>query len=400
MRHSLPLLRFFPEGFRSTAQRWWWGLFALSILLSGLVFGWIFWARIPADQFAHVDYIQGVLLGKEPFLPNFLFFLVIILLALGSTQKVTLALVMTACLALSVGAKYWLSLRFTQHELQRHQLQGRSLPSLLFVSLFLLLWCFNLPGPSNFMLGQFSPNLWHNSTMIFLMPFAVGLFGISWQYILQPRKGLLWLMALLIVLNILIKPSFYFCFLPAFGLMMLWQHGLKPAFWQSLWPLLVGLLLLGIEYWFFYVLEHPESTHIEQAGIALDPLAVWTHYSRNPVLSFLASTAFPLSVGILFPSVWREEKAYVYSWLLFLFGLVLFIFLIEEGERAFHGNFGWQLFAANYMLFLTSLGILIKQYYLDRWQNRAWILLAIFILHLFSGLIYFQKLSQYQYTAF
>lgn len=72
-----------------------------------------------------------------------------------------------------------------------------------------------------------------------------------------------------------------------------------------------------------------------------------------------------------------------------ILGLVIFSLLSESGLREFHGNLGWQVLAANYLLFLACLTDLLTIYRTEgarRWRWR--IAVAAFLLHVAAGLVY------------
>ncbi len=76
-----------------------------------------------------------------------------------------------------------------------------------------LLFVFALPSVLIFnnlyYLGSFSPNIWHNSTTIFVIPFVILLYRESCQQLLPFNSKRLWIIVLLILINVCIKPSFY-----------------------------------------------------------------------------------------------------------------------------------------------------------------------------------------------
>src|SRR5690606_6565554 len=136
----------------------------------------------------------------------------------------------------------------------------------------------NLPNRISFtwLIGQFSPNLWHNSTIIFLMPFALLIFKDSLHYLEGNfSKGTILRMIVLLPISMLAKPSFFFVFGPAFGIMSLKNFGLKKRFWVAITPIIsgAGLLIFQILQIYFFYPYH------QDAGFRIDPFYVWSNWS-------------------------------------------------------------------------------------------------------------------------
>ena len=110
---------------------------------------------------------------------------------------------------------------------------------LLFVVFLLLLVC-PIPYANpfnplvNYFLGKVSPNIWHNSTTIFLMPFAILLFWKSYQVLSGTQKENTLLISMLVILNVFIKPSFFFVYVSVFPILLLFQFGISRSFFIKL----------------------------------------------------------------------------------------------------------------------------------------------------------------------
>ncbi|MEM9025241.1 MAG: hypothetical protein AAGB22_15950, partial [Bacteroidota bacterium] len=152
---------------------------ALSLLVLGIA-GFIVWAGIyvtPSDIITHNGFAHKVHLGEMQYRPHFLYYLVLSLTTFFSTNIDTLHLASIAILTPWVWFKYQLARQYLFGELPTVQPDGTRwwAASLLGIS---FIFIFNLPVnlSATIYLGQVTPNFWHNSTGIFLVPFALLLF--------------------------------------------------------------------------------------------------------------------------------------------------------------------------------------------------------------------------------
>ena len=107
-------------------------------------------------------------------------------------------------------------------------------------------------------------------------------------------------------------------------------------------------------------------------------------------ISLLLSYTFPLLFLILYFKISLGDKLLSYSLVLTLLGLLISIFIGEDGARAHHGNFLWQNYICCYIwMMVTALkGIEFKLTgQLKGW--KSWVLLSLYIIHFIAGLGYF-----------
>lgn len=326
------------------------------------------WTDIQEHAFDSLSIVRGDLK-----LPNFLYFLLVWLLAAGQSNVYLLLGASALLLGAALGAKYLI----TRKLLSEWGLETQAALLLAWTLLFVA----NLPGPSFYYLGQINPNIWHNSTLIFVMPFALLLFRSGLRYVENPSMRGAAAIAGWILLNLWIKPSFFFCFGAVFPLMLLLRWKLGRAFWMGLLPLILGLCVL----WLQTAILFPGDGRGE--GIALKPLYVWSAGTSNIALSVLASYAFPLAYVLCYPGRLRE-RSLLFSWLMVIWGLMIFALLTETGSRALHGNFAWQNITCSYLLFMCTAA--------DAWRHacgwRRQALTALFTLHLLSGIVYLYRI--------
>ncbi len=345
---------------------------------AALIFSLIWLLQVPTDIQDHHYDLQMMLQGRH-FVATFGYFLAVFIFSLGIPHPYALIAGSVILLSLSVGVKYILVKKY---------LQPDSKKLLLFFSISLLL-ILNLPGPQNYLIGQFPPNVWHNSTSIFLMPFAIALFWQGLKYWEKPSPKIAFSILALLLIHVIIKPSFVFVFVPVFGLMSLWKWRLNVAFWRMVWVSLAAMVLIGLEYFAIFQWHSFRSGPQPETGLTIAPFHVWRFHSSNMLWSLIASIAFPLSYIFLFPKRIKASFPLQFAWALFAFGLLIFILVAETGLREYDANFVWQCYIANFLLFLVTVA---------DWQGHKLprpselVLKLFFSLHLLSGIAYLFKI--------
>lgn len=347
---------------------------------AAVIFSLIWLLKIPTDIQDHHYDLQMMLRGKH-FVATFGYFLGVYVASLGIPHPYALIAGSVILLSLSVGAKYVLIKRYLNFDSKK----------LLLLFAVALLLVTNLPGPRHFLIGQFPPNLWHNSTSIFLMPFAIGLFWKGLKYWEHPSQQLAKHILILLLINVIIKPSFVFVFVPVFGIMSLWRWKLNKEFWRMVGAGTLAVLLIGLEYYAIFQWNSFRTGPQPETGLTIAPFHVWRFHSSHLLWSLIASIAFPLTYIILFPTRIRKSFALQFSWALFAFGLLIFILIAETGLREYDANFIWQCYISNFLLFLVT----IKDWQTNP-KSRSFAptptLALTLLLHLLSGIAYLLKI--------
>lgn len=371
----------------------------IMFFVAAVIFGSILYLNIETDIQAHTEFIIQILTGDLIPPANFLYYLTVYSLAFFSSNFQTLLIVSVLVLAVAVTAKFAVT-----YQIFRLYYKDSLLPQprdrfgwLVTIFALLLPFTFSLLTPAavngRWYLGQIPPNVWHNSTTIFLMPFALGLFWVSYQNLVMPSLRWNIVILLLVIANILVKPSFFFVFMLVYPLMLLGQAGgLRRSFWPNLIPVAVGVIFLAAEYYLIYLIG-AGNIHTESGGVKFGPFSVWAHYSPNIALSILVSTLFPV---VYLAFYWRELLKNLllrYAVVLFVVGVLIMALLSETGPREFHGNFFWQAYVCNYILFV-SVGVSFLGNILNSEKNlgRNWLIVGVFVLHFLVGVAYLGKI--------
>lgn len=362
--------------------------------------------NIRTDIQLHNAYIQDFVNGSASPPANFLYFLAVYLFSFAQANSSSLiAFGSSLALSFSVAAKYAITrcifARYLKSEIfafkDKKCISSDFLATLFALALF---FAFSIPmrlfdSKGYMYLGQIPPNVWHNSTTIFLMPFAFMLFWNSHLQIQNPisKKGL-FIVFILIILNILIKPSFLFPFLVVYPLLMFIQTKKNMnlrLFVVNMMPVLLASLLILIMYVLIYHCSFSTTAAAIKkgpSGISFAPFLVWGHYSPNIAFSFLLSFLFPLVFVFLCPQELRNSLMQ-YAFFLFGVALLIYIFVIEVGPRQNSGNFGWQAVICSYMLFFAACLQLARRILEKGLADFNNIILSICLtVHVVSGVVY------------
>lgn len=357
-----------------------------------LLFGSVLFFNVTSDIQTHAKFIQDVANGSSLPPANFIYYAIVYVVALFNTKTIYLYAASMLILSLSVSAKFMLTRIFFSQHCRITLIENRMAETIIsFVSVLLLI-VFSLPTNSSFYVGQIPPNVWHNSTTILVMPFALSLFWLSYNQLLQPTEKRLLIITALCVLNVLIKPSFFFVFSLAYPLMLLKRFGLGRQLWRNLLPIIISSMIVIIMYYLIYQLSFG-NIKAGKSEIAIQPFLVWSRLSPNIALSLFFSLVFPLAyLGFYWRDIIRHT-IFQYAAVAFLISIFIAAMFSETGPREFHGNFFWQGIICNYILFFVVAVFFTEKVLatgLRNWKNIT--ILVAFMLHAIIGVLYIAKL--------
>lgn len=186
------------------------GVFSLLFIFLFFEIYKYFLANEYSDLFAHFNYAVSISKNEVEYPGNFLMYYLVSLPNQYHHTVVVFALLM----ALSIYGKFLIS----YWVLKKNLVEKNYLFPLLMA--FLLLFVFSIPSltivKKCLYFGNFVPNVWHNSTIIFLTPFAIALFYNV--FLVKKYKYQFFVSVFLILVNIAIKPSFIFVFVGLLGI--------------------------------------------------------------------------------------------------------------------------------------------------------------------------------------
>jgi len=351
---------------------------------------------IPADyndMHDHAAFARKMCTGEIPYTGNFLVYLLVNIFSFF-TAKVT-PTELSLCGLLALAGVYRFSL--TQHKITEvvkeiNFQSSRWFTVLLSIS---MLFVFAIPIPGYlsddhfFYIGNYVPNVWHNSTILFLFPFALLLFEQSFKqlekYTFKRNIGIFFL----IVLNLVIKPSYFFVFICVYPVLLLFKYKFKKEFWLSIIPLIVGFCFMILEYWIIYKTGTPANK--EASSVIFLP------FYRNPEFAELSWIPVTMAFSLLFPLLYSiinlpkmlKSTLFWYTFLSFVVSVLIFLFISESGPRASHGNFYWQIVICAWLCFFVALLSLVKDFYRSGKSFKNILLASVFSIHVIVGILYF-----------
>lgn len=376
----------------------------LLMIISAFTFALIVWRNYP-DIPDHNRFITRWLSGDYNVKLYSLYYFVILVLSFFQNHTGLINIISIALLTFAVTAKFLVANFIFKREFPDEVLEsdkrynigfaGFGIKGIIALCVFFICIAENLIyKPSATMaLGYLPVNTWHNSTTIFLMPFAIWLFYKSYLFICNHRQisniyNKLLELLLLTVFCVFIKPSYFFVFAIAFPLYYLLRFGInKNLFLTGMVSVLSTFALLLV---YRYVYTGSDSS------VTISPFHVWGYWSGNIPVSLLASVFFPLLFAIIYFKETVQDHLLSYAWINMLVAIMIYILLTETGGREMHGNFGWQTIICNFILFLCTwilfLRLIIRKQELEMKDK---VLITSFVFHIATGAVFLLKLPLY-----
>lgn len=342
---------------------------------------------IPSDILGHALYIQKMVQGEVLPPANFLYFGLVYVVSLFDTREFPLLLASALVLSLAVSAKFAITRTYASNYLA-NILGGAqaSERAVILVSVMLLI-AFSMPMRRLY-LGQIPPSVWHNSTIVFVMPLALLLFWQSYEQLMEPNRRRVFVLSILCVANIFAKPSYVFVFCVAYPCMLFIRFRLSSTFWWNLPPILIGAGLVVGQFVLIYFFSL-NSFNSGESGVSIAPFLVWSHFSSFIPLSVVASFLFPLGYLSIY---WRDlanQTLVQYSVIGCAVALGIFVTFAETGPRQWHGNFAWQAIISSYILFMVlALRLLAKITAFGMRDARNAFIALLFCAHVGAGVYY------------
>ena len=349
------------------------------------------------DLHDHAAFARKMCTGEIPYTGNFLLYLLVNVFSFFSAKVTPTEFSLCFLLAFAGVYRFNLSRKVIADVLNEDYRYSSNywLTAALTLS---MLFVFAIPIPSYFSddhffyIGNYVPNVWHNSTILFLFPFALLLFEQSYQQLKEfNAKRNLWIF-LLIMLNLSIKPSYFFVFICVYPLTLLFKYKLKKEFWLSILPLIIGFFFLVVEYWIIYKTGKPS---VQEASSV-----VFMPFYRSPEFTDLGMIPPSMVFSLLFPLLYTllnlpkllKSTLFWYTFLSFMVSVLIFFFISESGPRASHGNFYWQIVICTWLCFFVALLSLLNDFKVSGKSLKNMLLISVFSIHVLIGIIYFVRM--------
>lgn len=240
--------------------------------------------------------------------------------------------------------------------------------------------------------------LWHNSTLIGLKLMSL-IMLILFQSIatkINTKKSVpvreFIIFSLVAMVGAHIKPNLVFFMYPALGIMIIiWFFKDKKLFKQLVYlslTIIPTLVVLLIQAKILF------PNRVDEALAIIPFYHMNYHYNvyHYPtimmfILMIFQCFLFPL---VALPLLWKHIKEmgnYTFVWICTLIALFEADFIVELGERQWHGNWRWGVYASIFLLFLVTIEYLIKNTK-EIWRKgigyKLWIILCYFLLLLYA----------------
>lgn len=360
-------------------------LYALIFLISWLAFNKIAKLDAFSDFKIHNQIIRELLEGKYGLPPHFLYF-ILVMLAVGFSPELTCIVpAAAAILSIAVVMKFHITGNFLQ---QFYPESGFKKYQLLLA--LGLLFLTNMPNKPWW--NQL-PLSWHNSTTIFLFPFAIWFFMASYDFLQTGHPSKLWTILIVGVLTLFIKPNFILSVTLVYPFLVLHRFRFSRITWMAAFCFLTFILVLAGQYFYTYhfLSAHEMTQYYNHVEIVVSPFDAWGRISDNRFVSFLSWTLFPSMYFLLRFRNAIRSLLYNYASFLFLSGFIMFILFAERegGKNIAAVNFIWQVIICHYIWFMVSLVLLIRDIQIKAkldWKDI--LLLAVAMAYLLSGVLY------------
>lgn len=363
------------------------------VLMVGIFAYIMFVVKWNSDLCAHTYIAQQMLEEHRLFSTNFLMYFLINLLTFFTGAKYPMRAVLVLLLAAANTAKYTI-VREAFREWTSSKTAKLASFSMLFVYIIPLMYFLKPLGiflsADNMYLGYYVPNVWHNSTILCMMPFAIACYLLSVKQFKQYTNRRNKYISLFLVLSVLVKPSFFFVYVIAYPIIMLSQYGLSKTFSKSLLPLLAGGICLVYEYVTIYY-----SGVNDGSSVVIDIAQLFTlDFWQSHILYLVVSLSLPLLFLCLYGRTIVRDPEFWFVLIMLVCGLGIMWCCRETGPRATHGNFGWQTIAAMWFVYFYMLKTATNSEVSPLPQRGGYsrrVTLIIFGLHVIMGFVYLGK---------
>jgi hypothetical protein len=249
--------------------------------------------------------------------------------------------------------------------------------------------------PREIYIGQISANVWHNSTLIFAMPFSLLAFMAAVRLVERPSHLRAVVFGLAMAVSTSAKPNLTLALLPV---VCVWLVLRRPdGAGSARWVGLVHAVVAGFPSAALLLYQY---THTFGAGGArgtrtvLAPLANWEMLSPDVLVSAVVSVAGPAVALAVLPRASRHRPEVVLAWSAFALAALQMALLAEtspEGVVLKDGNFFWGAHAAIFLVFLvttTELCASVRPGVTGLRRAGAVVAAVLLVLHAASGVYY------------
>lgn len=246
--------------------------------------------------------------------------------------------------------------------------------------------------------NSFGTQPWHNST--FLLMRLVGTLVVAVYLKMEETylKKIDWkdAVAFIVLLTLVnyAKPNFIIAFAPMM-LIYLIADFIKGRGKGTVQMIKFGMCVIA-SLWVLLVQQKMLYPGDDDSGIGFTLDYIKEFFSHKlTVVCLICGLAFPLFVSLLMLIKKTRLGALGKMWVMFAVSMLERLFVIETGPRREHGNFCWGSRVCAYYLFIASFAALVGLYKNKKIGKLTFALgVAVFLLHIVSGLFYFKRLLE------
>lgn len=229
-------------------------------------------------------------------------------------------------------------------------------------------------------IGHGSPSIWHSVTILAVQPFALLSVFFTIKFFETNRSIYFVLAAFTSTISIFAKPSYIMMYLPALAVYMLLKRYFDKR--QLAFALITVLFSVAIlAYQFMHEFKGDEGS------VIFDFLGVWSAFSQNIPISILLALGLPMLITLSNYKSVKKNEYIKFSWLLVLFGIILFACFAQEGKHYRDGNFSWSWNLSLSLIYIFTLIEYFKQFANMR-PVVKYSLLAIILYQVYVGLYF------------
>lgn len=239
-------------------------------------------------------------------------------------------------------------------------------------------------------IGQGSPTIWHNPTYFAIRPIALLTYLLFFKMVKNDDSSFkpCCQLALLTLLGLFMKPSFYQIQLPGMAVYLLFKaivdrdlrftRNVSLAFMPSFaYMALEAIVLFG--------------TSKNAGGIIIAPFAILAGSSPCLPISLLLLLAFPMyALIVLRKDIFTKNSPFLPIIITFVVGFFEVAFLAEGGDRMSDGNFAWGYCLGLFLLWAFTIPLFFKRSFVTRELPIVIVVIGCMLmtLHLVSGIVY------------
>lgn len=374
-----------------------WTIFLLLVVISSLIFYFI--NDIQTDISDHVQVISERMFYDQ--ILYFFYYMTIQLMSGFSDDPEKIRISILTMLSFWVGLKMALSFYYSGFKLKDNFLESIGILLLITSVVILTPLPVLLPG---WYLGKIFPNVWHNPSINFTIPFCIIAFFSAIKYLRSYNLSYILSYTISCIIIIMSKPSFFFCLAPVFPCFCLQKYHFSRPFWIALFATALCAVPLFLEIFSMYILPahktisttiQPTTTEPTRIAFGFFEVALrWTGSYKNVALNLLVSSVMPATYIVLYFRAVSKNIQLLFAISLMTVGVLISSFLHHTGLSLSHGNFYWQNVPAAYLLYLS---LLID--FIVRWQHKlyrvSWREVVFFLmygLHVASGIFYIYRI--------